>query len=135
MAITRIQKGELEQLVDAALGYQSDEVTRKTITMVAEVAFRCLQSDADMRPPIKEVLEVLQAIESDGYRPEKKEHGDAESRDDAELLKNTEPFSPDSIMNSRKLRSTLGSLELLELCEVSLWVSQPWPDFYVAVFS
>ncbi|CAL9115768.1 unnamed protein product [Musa textilis] len=105
MAITRIQKGELEQLVDTALGYQSDEVTRKTITMVAEVAFRCLQSDADMRPPIKEVLEVLQAIESDGYRPEK-EHGDAESRDDAELLKNTEPFSPDSIMNRWTSRST-----------------------------
>ncbi|XP_064999962.1 LEAF RUST 10 DISEASE-RESISTANCE LOCUS RECEPTOR-LIKE PROTEIN KINASE-like 1.2 isoform X1 [Musa acuminata AAA Group] len=106
MAITRIQKGELEQLVDAALGYQSDEVTRKMITMVAEVAFRCLQSDGDMRPPIKEVLEVLQAIESDGNRPEKKEHGVAESRDDAELLKNTEPFSPDSVMNRWTSRST-----------------------------
>ncbi|THU62219.1 hypothetical protein C4D60_Mb01t02800 [Musa balbisiana] len=106
MAITRIQKGELEQLVDAALGYQSDEVTRKMITMVAEVAFRCLQSDGDMRPPIKEVLEVLQAIESDGNRPEKKEHGDAESRDDAELLKNTGPFSPDSVINRWTSRST-----------------------------
>ncbi|XP_064999629.1 LEAF RUST 10 DISEASE-RESISTANCE LOCUS RECEPTOR-LIKE PROTEIN KINASE-like 1.2 isoform X2 [Musa acuminata AAA Group] len=106
MAITRIQRGELEQLVDAALGYQSDEVTRKMITMVAEVAFRCLQSDGDMRPPIKEVLEVLQAIESDGNRPEKKEHGVAESRDDAELLKNTEPFSPDSVMNRWTSRST-----------------------------
>ncbi|RWW83264.1 hypothetical protein BHE74_00008236 [Ensete ventricosum] len=106
MAITRIQRGELEQLVDAALGYQSDEVTRKMITMVAEVAFRCLQSDADMRPPIKEVLEVLQAIESEGYRPEKKEHGDAEIQDDAELLKNTEPFSPDSVMNRWTSRST-----------------------------
>ncbi|RWV97141.1 hypothetical protein GW17_00040088, partial [Ensete ventricosum] len=82
------------------------EVTRKMITMVAEVAFRCLQSDADMRPPIKEVLEVLQAIESEGYRPEKKEHGDAEIQDDAELLKNTEPFSPDSVMNRWTSRST-----------------------------
>ncbi|RRT64968.1 hypothetical protein B296_00041428 [Ensete ventricosum] len=106
MAITRIQRGELEQLVDAALGYQSDEVTRKMITMVAEVAFRCLQPDADMRPPIKEVLEVLQAIESEGYRPEKKEHGDAEIQDDTELLKNTEPFSPDSVMNRWTSRST-----------------------------
>ncbi|WOK92458.1 LEAF RUST 10 DISEASE-RESISTANCE LOCUS RECEPTOR-LIKE PROTEIN KINASE-like [Canna indica] len=98
-AVTRIQNGELEQLVDEGLGYRSDHATRKMITMVAEEAFRCLQSDGDMRPPIKEVLEVLKAIESEGH---KVEDGGQGVEDEAELLKNSAELtlSPNTVMNN-----------------------------------
>uniref|UniRef100_A0A0D9V4C3 non-specific serine/threonine protein kinase n=1 Tax=Leersia perrieri TaxID=77586 RepID=A0A0D9V4C3_9ORYZ len=63
MAINRIQKSQLEELVDIDLGYESDPATKKMMTMVAELAFRCLQQNGEMRPPIKEVLEVLKGIQ------------------------------------------------------------------------
>lgn len=95
MAINKIQNCELDQLVDPGLGYQSDWATKKMITMVAELAFRCLQSDGDMRPPIKEVVAVLTEIEIEGHKTEKE--GATDARDDAGLLKNIPPFSPDSV--------------------------------------
>ncbi|KAL6848618.1 hypothetical protein ACP4OV_021201 [Aristida adscensionis] len=63
MAVNKIQRGELEQLVDVELGYGSDQATRETMTMVAELAFRCLQHNGEMRPPIREVLDVLRGIQ------------------------------------------------------------------------
>ncbi|KAG1347091.1 LEAF RUST 10 DISEASE-RESISTANCE LOCUS RECEPTOR-LIKE PROTEIN KINASE-like 1.1 [Cocos nucifera] len=104
MAINKIQNRELEQLVDPGLGYQSDWAIKKMITMVAELAFRCLQSDGDMRPPIKEVLEVLREIESEGHKTEKE--GATDAGDDAGLLKNIAPFSPDSVTAKWVSRST-----------------------------
>ncbi|XP_064939768.1 LEAF RUST 10 DISEASE-RESISTANCE LOCUS RECEPTOR-LIKE PROTEIN KINASE-like 1.2 [Musa acuminata AAA Group] len=106
MAMTRIQNGELEKLVDAGLGCQSDEATRKMITMVAEVAFGCLQADGVMRPTMKEVLEVLRAIEIEGYEVGKKAQQGGENGDTAELPKNTAPLSPDSVMENWYSSST-----------------------------
>uniref|UniRef100_A0A0D9YDF3 non-specific serine/threonine protein kinase n=1 Tax=Oryza glumipatula TaxID=40148 RepID=A0A0D9YDF3_9ORYZ len=63
MAINRIQKSQLEELVDLELGYESDPATKKMMTMVAELAFRCLQQNGEMRPPIKEVLEGLKGVQ------------------------------------------------------------------------
>ncbi|KAL5222116.1 hypothetical protein ABZP36_026829 [Zizania latifolia] len=63
MAINRIQRCELELLVDLELGYESDPATKKMMTMVAELAFRCLQQNGEMRPPIKDVLDVLRGIQ------------------------------------------------------------------------
>ncbi|KAK8453413.1 hypothetical protein SEVIR_5G280000v4 [Setaria viridis] len=65
MAISKIQKCQLEQLVDLDLGYESDPATKKMMTMVAELAFRCLQQNGEMRPPMKEVLEVLRSIQGE----------------------------------------------------------------------
>ncbi|TVT96759.1 hypothetical protein EJB05_58032, partial [Eragrostis curvula] len=68
MAINKIQHGQVEQLVDLELGYGSDQATRKSMTMVAELAFRCLQQNGEMRPPIREVLDALRRIqEEDGF--------------------------------------------------------------------
>lgn len=89
MAINRIQKCQLEQLVDLELGYESDPATRKMMTMVAELAFRCLQQNGEMRPPIKEVHDVLRAIR-DGSVVEK--HGGGKDKDDL-----VPPFSPDTV--------------------------------------
>uniref|UniRef100_A0ACD5W264 Uncharacterized protein n=1 Tax=Avena sativa TaxID=4498 RepID=A0ACD5W264_AVESA len=97
MAINRIQKCQLEQLVDLELGYQSDPVTRKMMTMVAELAFRCLQQNSEMRPPIKEVHDVLRAIK-EGSLVEKDGGGK-----DKDLVA---PFSPDTVHAPWDSRST-----------------------------
>ncbi|XP_076913983.1 LEAF RUST 10 DISEASE-RESISTANCE LOCUS RECEPTOR-LIKE PROTEIN KINASE-like 1.2 [Bidens hawaiensis] len=67
MAINRIQRCALNELIDPSLG--SDTKTEKMTTSVAELAFRCLQFDLEMRPTMSEVLEILKGIqvdESDG---------------------------------------------------------------------
>ncbi|KAK1416123.1 hypothetical protein QVD17_31911 [Tagetes erecta] len=67
MAINRIQRCALDEIIDPALG--SNPEMKKTMALVAELAFRCLQSDVEMRPTMNEVLEVLKGIqvkESDG---------------------------------------------------------------------
>ncbi|XP_062206570.1 LEAF RUST 10 DISEASE-RESISTANCE LOCUS RECEPTOR-LIKE PROTEIN KINASE-like 1.2 isoform X4 [Phragmites australis] len=85
MAINKIQKCQLEQLVDLGLGYEADPATKKAMTMVAELAFRCLQQNGEMRPPIKEVLEGLKAIQD-------------ECRMETDGDKNKEgPFSPNTV--------------------------------------
>ncbi|CAM0882191.1 unnamed protein product [Alopecurus aequalis] len=87
MAINRIQKCQLEQLVDLQLGYESDPATRKMMTMVAELAFRCLQQNGDMRPPIKEVHDVLRAIKD----------GSVMVKDAGKDKDYVEPLSPDTV--------------------------------------
>nr|CAD1834972.1 unnamed protein product [Ananas comosus var. bracteatus] len=110
MAIDRIQRRELAQLADPALGYDSDRATRKMITVVAELAFRCLQRDREMRPSIKEVLEVLRGIEDGACEMGKEEEGNVNvgggAGDDAGLLKNSAAFSPDSVTHKWVSRST-----------------------------
>ncbi|BAS95212.1 Os05g0550800 [Oryza sativa Japonica Group] len=71
MAVNKIQRCQVDQLVDDELGYSSDEATRKTMTMVAELAFRCLQHNGEMRPPIKEVADVLRGIQDECRAAEK----------------------------------------------------------------
>ncbi|KAL8218627.1 hypothetical protein R6Q57_022000 [Mikania cordata] len=57
MAIDRIQRCALDELIDPVLG--SSQGTEK----VAELAFQCLQFDLEMRPTMSEVLEVLKGIQ------------------------------------------------------------------------
>lgn len=64
MAMTKIQNHEIHELVDPGIGFGSDYGVRRMVTAVAEVAFRCLQPDRDMRPSMSEVLEVLRGIQS-----------------------------------------------------------------------
>ena len=51
-------------MVELDLGYEADPTTKKMMTMVAELVFRCLQQNGEMRPSIKE-LEVLRSIQGD----------------------------------------------------------------------
>ncbi|KAL3654436.1 hypothetical protein CASFOL_004117 [Castilleja foliolosa] len=63
LAVNRIQRCAFDELIDPSLGYnRDDEVTRMT-TSVAELAFRCLQLDKDMRPSMKEVVDSLRDIQ------------------------------------------------------------------------
>ncbi|KAF5189678.1 LEAF RUST 10 DISEASE-RESISTANCE LOCUS RECEPTOR-LIKE PROTEIN KINASE-like 1.1 [Thalictrum thalictroides] len=94
MAINRIHNQALHELVDPCLGFESDSTVRNTITLVAELAFRCLQQEKELRPCMVEVLETLRGIESADY---KKKTDEIDISADARLLKNNLPFSPDSV--------------------------------------
>lgn len=61
LAIDRIQKCALDELIDPFLGHEAS--TAMMTTSVAELAFRCLQLDKDLRPTMDEVLECLEKIQ------------------------------------------------------------------------
>ncbi|KAM0938034.1 putative protein kinase RLK-Pelle-WAK-LRK10L-1 family [Dioscorea sansibarensis] len=82
MAIHKIENCELEQLVDPFLGYQSDAVVKMAISQMAELAFTCLQKEKEMRPTMKEVLEMLKDIETK-----------------MQILQNNETSSPNSVVD------------------------------------
>ncbi|XP_071739102.1 LEAF RUST 10 DISEASE-RESISTANCEUS RECEPTOR-LIKE PROTEIN KINASE-like 1.4 [Rutidosis leptorrhynchoides] len=73
MAIDRIQNRKLGEFVDKRIGFESDGLVRRMVTLVAELGFRCLQSEKDMRPTMKEVVEILKGIENDESNVQKPE--------------------------------------------------------------
>ncbi|KAM0001970.1 putative protein kinase RLK-Pelle-WAK-LRK10L-1 family [Helianthus debilis subsp. tardiflorus] len=97
MAVTKIQNHTLSELVDKSIGFETNDLVRRMTTLVAELAFRCLQHDKDMRPTMKEVVETLKGIQNDDLNAQKPEVLDI-LVDDGGMLKgnNTEPTSPDS---------------------------------------
>ncbi|XP_039066436.1 LEAF RUST 10 DISEASE-RESISTANCE LOCUS RECEPTOR-LIKE PROTEIN KINASE-like 1.3 [Hibiscus syriacus] len=70
MAISRIQNQALHELVDPSLGFEDDCDLKNTVTAVAELAFRCLQQEREMRPSMEEVLATLKEIEDGGSEAE-----------------------------------------------------------------
>uniref|UniRef100_A0A2N9G7A9 Protein kinase domain-containing protein n=1 Tax=Fagus sylvatica TaxID=28930 RepID=A0A2N9G7A9_FAGSY len=64
LAINKIQKCAFHELIDPHLGFQSDNVVKTMAILVAELAFRCLQQDKEMRPSMDEVLEALMKIQT-----------------------------------------------------------------------
>ncbi|KAI7986078.1 LEAF RUST 10 DISEASE-RESISTANCE LOCUS RECEPTOR-LIKE PROTEIN KINASE-like 1.4 [Camellia lanceoleosa] len=97
MAINKIQNQELHELVDPCLGFNSDYKVTEMIKVVAELAFQCLQNESDMRPLMKEVLEVSKEISSVGYDRKVANEMDIPA-DDVVLLKSDPPtLSPNSL--------------------------------------
>ncbi|KAK1433239.1 hypothetical protein QVD17_10148 [Tagetes erecta] len=96
MAINKIQNHTLDELVDKSLGFETNGLVRRMITLVAELAFRCLQQDSGMRPTMKEVVEILIGIQNDELNAQKPEELDFVV-DDGAMFKdhNTEPPSPE----------------------------------------
>ncbi|KAI3870944.1 hypothetical protein MKX03_025132 [Papaver bracteatum] len=68
MALNKIHCDALHELVDMSLGFDTNASVRKTMTLVAELAYRCLQQDTDARPSMADVLEVLKEIEVEGSK-------------------------------------------------------------------
>ncbi|XP_059637015.1 wall-associated receptor kinase-like 14 [Cornus florida] len=62
LAINRIGKGCLEEIIDPFLEPDRDAWTLSTVHKVAELAFRCLAFHRDMRPPMMEVAAELEQI-------------------------------------------------------------------------
>ncbi|KAH0983539.1 hypothetical protein GBA52_010716 [Prunus armeniaca] len=65
MAINKIQNHLVNELVDPLLEFETNHVVRGMATAVAELAFRCLQQERDMRPTMDEVLDGLRAIQNE----------------------------------------------------------------------
>ncbi|MCD7468296.1 hypothetical protein HAX54_006348 [Datura stramonium] len=99
MAVNKIQSSSIHELVDPSLGFLTNSSVRRMTTLVAELAFRCLQQERDLRPSMQEVLDTLRGIQNE----ESKEHN-AEVLDivvdDVGLLKGS-LSSPDSVANDK----------------------------------
>ena len=106
MAINKIQNHAVGELVDPSLGFDKDYNIRRMTTAVAELAFRCLQQERDMRPSMDEVVAALKAIKNEEFIIQKAEVVDIRS-DDIGLLKNfPPPLSPDSVVNDKWVSSS-----------------------------
>ncbi|CAA7036388.1 unnamed protein product [Microthlaspi erraticum] len=70
LAINKIQSHATHELIDQSLGYGTDEGVRKMTTLVAELAFQCLQQDSTMRPTMEQVVEELKAFKNEEQRCE-----------------------------------------------------------------
>ncbi|AES62863.2 wall associated kinase-like protein [Medicago truncatula] len=70
LAIRKIQKSKIHELVDPSLGFESDKDVKRKIVLIAELAFQCLQRDKELRPSMDEVLDVLRRIDSVSGRDE-----------------------------------------------------------------
>ncbi|BAT83003.1 hypothetical protein VIGAN_04009500 [Vigna angularis var. angularis] len=101
MAIKKIQNQELHELVDPYLGFEKDPAMRRMITAVAELAFRCLQQERDLRPCMDEVVEILRGIKSDGLGAREETEILDIRTDEAILLKKAHsPVSPNSVVDN-----------------------------------
>ncbi|XP_037403902.1 LEAF RUST 10 DISEASE-RESISTANCE LOCUS RECEPTOR-LIKE PROTEIN KINASE-like 1.2 isoform X5 [Triticum dicoccoides] len=105
MALNRIQNHQVVQLVDPELGYDTDPETKRTINRVAEVAFQCLQLERDLRPSIKEVVEILTCVR-DGDCQSKSMKKKASQKEDVCLLEDGLQFSPDTVIHRFHSQST-----------------------------
>ncbi|KAM7529795.1 hypothetical protein LguiB_033205 [Lonicera macranthoides] len=106
MAISKIQNHTLDELVDAGLGFKTDGSVRRMTTLVAELAFRCLQQEKDMRPSMKEVLDTLRGIQNEDLDSQKVEVLDIVVDDRLPLKSNPSPDSSDSVVTEKWVSSS-----------------------------
>lgn len=106
LALNRIQKCAFDELIDPGLGFGSDDTVNRMTTSVAELAFRCLQFDKEMRPAMDEVLAVLKEIQGEVIKEGGDDVGESKSvkpppspeSEEVRLLKNPKfPPSPISV--------------------------------------
>ncbi|BAT93799.1 hypothetical protein LR48_Vigan02g244500 [Vigna angularis] len=117
LAVRKIQESAIGELVDPCLGFDSDSRVKGMIVSVAGLALQCLQREKELRPSMDEVLHELQRIESGKDEIDVDNGGVAESRahspppaspewDEAVLLKNTNPTSPDTVTDKWESKCT-----------------------------
>lgn len=108
LAINKIQNHATHELIDQSLGYGKNEGVSKMTTMVAELAFRCLQQDSTMRPRMEQVVQELMGIQKEDHKEETlTSHPSPPDWDEASLLKNMKfPCSPISVTDQWTSKST-----------------------------
>ncbi|KAK9066699.1 hypothetical protein SSX86_014022 [Deinandra increscens subsp. villosa] len=62
LAIDRIKRGCLDEIIDPSLEHKNDAWTSSSIHKIAELAFRCLAFHSEMRPSMSEVAAELERI-------------------------------------------------------------------------
>ncbi|KAK8605667.1 hypothetical protein V6N13_102441 [Hibiscus sabdariffa] len=120
LAINKIQKCAFDELIDTNLGYRSCEQVTGMTNSVAELAFRCLQQEKELRPSMQEALEELQRIQSEAYKFEsvpQEEHTDCQT-----LTSTRPPPSPptgDQIVLLKDIRLPASPVSVTDK-----WISQ-----------
>ncbi|XP_039035417.1 LEAF RUST 10 DISEASE-RESISTANCE LOCUS RECEPTOR-LIKE PROTEIN KINASE-like 1.1 [Hibiscus syriacus] len=120
LAINKIQKCAFDELIDTHLGYKSCEQVTGMTTLVAELAFRCLQQEKELRPSMQEVLVELQIIQSDAYELEKvqqEEHTDCEVM--TSIRPPPSPLTGDQIVLLKDIRQPASPISVTDK-----WISQ-----------
>ncbi|RDY13251.1 LEAF RUST 10 DISEASE-RESISTANCE LOCUS RECEPTOR-LIKE PROTEIN KINASE-like 1.1, partial [Mucuna pruriens] len=97
LAMKKIQKEKLSELVDPSFGFESDQQVKTMLTSVAELAFRCVQGNNELRPSMDEVLEALKKIASGKYEPDHLENGDNGHVISSTSTKQVHPSPPPSL--------------------------------------
>ncbi|CAL4913360.1 unnamed protein product [Urochloa decumbens] len=69
LAVDRIGKGRVDDIVDPYLDPHRDAWTLSSIHKVAELAFRCLAFHSEMRPSMAEVADELDQVQRSGWAP------------------------------------------------------------------
>uniref|UniRef100_A0A5B6Z0U7 Putative wall-associated receptor kinase-like 14 n=1 Tax=Davidia involucrata TaxID=16924 RepID=A0A5B6Z0U7_DAVIN len=69
LAIDRIGKGCVDEIIDPFLEPHRDAWTLSSVHKLAELAFRCLAFHRDMRPSMMEVADELEQIRLSGWAP------------------------------------------------------------------
>ncbi|KAL5761245.1 hypothetical protein ACOSQ2_020083 [Xanthoceras sorbifolium] len=105
LAINKIQKGAVNELVDPCLGFHSDEKVKWMATAVAELAFLCLQQNKDMRPTMDVVLEELQRINSGECKPENLKEEDDNDKEELKSMQQQPSPSPPHCEESALLKN------------------------------
>ncbi|KAG9440815.1 hypothetical protein H6P81_020980 [Aristolochia fimbriata] len=67
LAIDRIGKGRVDEIIDPFLEPHADAWTLSSVHKVAELAFRCLAYHSDVRPSMMEVAAELEQIKLSGW--------------------------------------------------------------------
>ncbi|CAN6881719.1 unnamed protein product [Brassica oleracea] len=115
LAINKIQNNATNELIDHSLGYGTNEGVRKMTTMVAGLAFQCLQQDGTMRPTMEQVVKELKEIQNEeqkcqyyNYREETvTPHPSPPDWGEAALIQNKKfPRSPISVTEQWTSKST-----------------------------
>lgn len=110
MGINKIQNHTLQELVDPNLDFRTNSSVRRMMTQVSELAFRCLQQERDMRPSMKEIVDVLRQIQNEGLNnnAQKVEVLDILIDDGGggQVKDNVSPPSPDSVTDKCASNST-----------------------------
>ncbi|KAK0572936.1 hypothetical protein LWI29_000660 [Acer saccharum] len=94
LAINRIQKRAVDELIDPCLGSHSDEEVKRMATSVAELAFLCLQQSREMRPTMEMVLKELERIENRECKPENLKEEDDNDKEELKSMQQPEPSTP-----------------------------------------
>ncbi|RID53491.1 hypothetical protein BRARA_G00878 [Brassica rapa] len=108
LAINKIQNHATHELIDQSLGYGKNEGVCKMTTMVAELAFRCLQQDSTLRPRMEQVVQELKGIQKEDRKEETlTSYPSPPEWDEASLIKNMKfPRSPISVTDQWTSKST-----------------------------
>ncbi|GAA0160388.1 hypothetical protein Leryth_027248 [Lithospermum erythrorhizon] len=111
MTVNKIKNHALDELVDGNLGFTTNSSVRRMITVVAELAFRCLQQERDMRPSMKEVLESLRDVQNQELRMHNNEEVVEIVVDDVALVKGySDPPSQMSVLSDNHDSSASSSM-------------------------